>query len=153
MDRWCGDCDGPIAGDGEVHDGEPVCRPCGLARRLQDARDALAGAEEELQAAALEVDDREEQYEADRLELQADRDADLAELGRTLADCERVEALARRRVLDLIAEGEAPAMPPISGGAPYEPTAEDVAEMHAWCESIDRAYPDDDGPEARYGYE
>jgi hypothetical protein len=33
--------------------------------------------------------------------------------------------------------------PPIAGGAPFEPTAEDWAELRAWSEEV----------EHRYGYE
>jgi hypothetical protein len=38
---------------------------------------------------------------------------------------------------ELIATGRASALPRISGGAPYEPTAEDWADMGEWCAAVE----------------
>lgn len=147
--RWCAACDAAIEGEGEVHDEELVCPACGLARRAEEAREALADARLEEAAARLERDDRLEQYDDDLAELERDRDADLADLEVQLADCERVrrEAESRLAALSALAEGGRlpidPPPPPISGGAPYEPTDEDWADYRAHF----------DAAEPRYGYE
>lgn len=134
--RSCEQCDDAIRADEEAHhdDGELLCGPCRAERVASDHRGAIEEAEAEIAGLEVEVEELEETYLAE-----------LAELQRKIKTWRRRERDGRRRLRELgsiaaavgesRAPGEAPA--PIRGGAPFEPSAEDLADFAAWAAEVD----------------
>ena len=152
-DRWCAACEAALDGEADVFDGELMCGACGAGLRRAQAQEELDEAIADRAEVEGELDDRRDQYRQDEAELERDFARDMSDLRRRLADWDRRIAGASRRLASLPVPEPSATPQPIVGGAPFEPTAEDWADYHAWSEAADREIEGDGPEDPIWGYE
>jgi uncharacterized Zn finger protein (UPF0148 family) len=158
-ERWCGDCGDALGDAAHLHDGDLVCPGCWYELRLSEEREHFEEYEAELDSVREEMKATEATFEAEMVELRRQRATWDRRIVQAAARIAAIEEEAEAAGVELAAPAPDPleGLPPLAGGAPYEPTAEDLAEYRAYCEQLDARRAEEEmdrvEPEAPYGYE